>query len=309
MAILKIGNEALQVAVDSHGAELNSIRSADGAEWLWQGDPEFWNGRAPILFPVVGRSPDSTVTIGGRKFPMSNHGFARTTEFAAVEQRPETLRLRIVDSEETRKSYPFAFQLDIVFALEGATLVNRAEVRNTGSVRMPFSLGFHPAFFWPLPGGERKTHFVTLADTEEPPTLRLGDKLVLAPGEELTVFTEGRFAPSPADFERDAIIIDDIRSHRATFGVDGGPQVLVTWDGLTALGLWQKPGAAYLCIEPWQGLPPYVGGSVALEERPGIVWLDPGASRTFTMTITPHAPPGLGRPAECRPFEFAQCVQ
>ena len=158
MAILKLGNRTLTVAVDLLGAELASIQTADGAEWLWQGDPQVWTGRAPILFPVVGRSPDETVSIGGRKFPMGNHGFARGSSFSVVEAETETLRLRMVDSAETRKSYPFAFVLDIVFALDGGTLVNRAEVWNAGDAPMPFSLGFHPAFVWPLPGGEGKTH-------------------------------------------------------------------------------------------------------------------------------------------------------
>ena len=289
MAILKLGNRTLTVAVDSLGAELASIRTPDGAEWLWQGDPQVWTGRAPILFPVVGRSPDETVSIGGRKFPMGNHGFARGSSFSVVEAETETLRLRMVDSAETRKSYPFAFVLDIVFALDGGTLVNRAEVRNAGDAPMPFSLGFHPAFVWPLPGGEGKTHFVRLADEEEPPTRRLGAKLLLGREGDPSMFGRGRFAPKPADFERDAIIMEGVRSRKATFGIDGGPDVVVVWDGFTSLGLWTKPGARYLCIEPWQGLPPLVGGSDALQERPGIVWLEPGASRSFTMTVTPHS--------------------
>ena len=289
MTILKIGNRSLTVAVDPLGAELASIKTADGAEWLWQGDPHFWTGRAPILFPVVGRSPDETVSIGGRKFPMGNHGFARQSTFGVVEAGPETLRLRIVDSAQTRTSYPFAFVLDIVFALDGGVLINRGEVRNPGDAPMPLSFGFHPAFAWPLPGGEGATHFVTLADGEEPPTRRLGAKLILGRDDEPSVFSRGRFAPEPKDFERDAIILADVRSRTATFGVDGGPEIVVGWERLTSLGLWMKPGAKYLCIEPWQGLPPLVGGSDALEERPGIVWLEPGATRSFTMTTTPRA--------------------
>ena len=288
MSIVKVGSAALSVAVDTHGAELASISTADGAEWLWQSDPAYWTGRAPILFPIVGRNAGGIISIGGRKFEMSIHGFARPSDFVVAEADPEMVRLRLVDSETTRRQYPFAFVLDLVFAVDGGTLVNRAEVSNPGNAPMPFSFGFHPAFRWPLPGGEGKPHWLTLAEPEEPPTSRLGDKLMTAPGHEPSVFVKGRYAPAADDFRRDAIIIDALRSRSATFGVDGGPAVVVTFADFPSLGLWQKPGAPYLCIEPWQGLTPLVGASDAIEDRPGIVWLDPGATRSFTMTITPR---------------------
>lgn len=287
MGLVKISDRQLTVAIDLLGAELASIRTADGSEWLWQGDAKYWNGRAPILFPVVGRTPEGFITVAGVKFPIGNHGFARTSTFGVVEEAADRVRLRIADSAETWKSFPFAFALDIVFALEGSTLVNRAEVKNTGAVPMPFSFGYHPAFQWPLPGGEGKTHWFTLSGGEEPPTHRLGDKLVLAPAIEPSMFVKGRYQPKAADFERDAIIIEKIASPSVAFGVDGGPQIEVGWQGLSSLGIWQKPGAPYICIEPWQGLPPWVGGSVALEDRPGGVVLAPDEMRTFTMTVTP----------------------
>ena len=289
MALVTIGNGQLAVAVETTGAELQSLKTSDGAEWLWQGDPAVWSGRAPILFPVVGRTPEGFITVGGVKFPIGNHGFARSSIFSVVDHSSDSVRLRILDSAATWKSFPFALSLDLVFALEGGTLVNRAEVKNTGKIPMPFSFGFHPAFQWPLPGGEGKPHWLTLADGEKPPTHRLGDKLVLATAVEPSMFVQGRYLPKAQDFERDAIIIEKIASSSVTFGVDGGPQIEVGWQGLSSLGIWQKPGASYLCIEPWQGLPPWVGGSVALEDRPGGVTLAPGTTRTFTMTVTPKA--------------------
>jgi galactose mutarotase-like enzyme len=286
MPQLTITNEALAVAVDTHGAELASIRTRDGAEWLWQGDPKWWTGRAPILFPIVGRSLDDTVNIAGKPYKMGTHGFARHSEFAVVDSTPELLRLRIADSETTRAQYPFAFQLDLVFAVAGTTLSMRAEVTNTGALRLPFSFGFHPGFRWPLPGGEGKTHWLTLAEPEEPLTRRLGDRLMLGQGYEPSVFKAGRYAPQAADFANDAVIVDAARSRAVTFGVDGGPSLEASFPEFPAFGFWQKPGAPYLCIEPWQGLTPFVGGSMALEERPGILFLDAGDTNTLTMSVT-----------------------
>jgi galactose mutarotase-like enzyme len=289
MSVITIRNSDLTVSVDTVGAELASIRTADGAEWLWQGDPNVWAGRAPILFPVVGRSPDDAVSFGGRRYPMKSHGFVRGADLAIVDQNADAVTLRLADNETTRAHYPFAFILDITFALSGDTLVNRAEVRNPGREPMPVSFGFHPGFVWPLPGGEGGTHTVTLAVAEEPPTKRLGDRLLYDPVDQPSVFTAGRFAPTPTDFIRDAIIISDLASRSLTFGIDGGPEVAVAFDGLDSLGIWQKSGAPYLCIEPWQGLPAIVGKGDAVEDRPGTVWIAPGAVRAFTMTITPRA--------------------
>jgi galactose mutarotase-like enzyme len=286
MGQVSITSGALTVAIDTFGAELASIRTAGGAEWLWQGDPKWWTGRAPILFPIVGRNHDDTIVIGGKPYKMGTHGFARRTEFAVVDATPDAARFRISETAATMAQYPFQFQLDMAFAVAGLTLTTVAEVTNTGASVLPFSLGFHPAFLWPLPGGEGKTHWLTLAEPEEPLTRRAGDRLMLGAGYEPSMFVAGRYAPKPADFERDAVMMDTARSRGVTFGVDGSPSLGARFPEMPHLAFWQKPGAPYLCIEPWQGLTPFVGGSNAIEERPGIVFLDPGATRSFTLTLT-----------------------
>lgn len=289
MSVITIRNSDLTVSVDTIGAELASILTPDGAEWLWQGDPKVWAGRAPILFPVVGRTLDDAVSFAGRRFPMKGHGFARRANFAVAEEKADAVTLRLADDETTLAQFPFPFVLDITFALSGDTLVTRAEVRNPGREPMPVSFGFHPGFVWPLPRGEGRAHAVTLAFAEEPATKRLGERLLYEPADEPSVFAAGCYVPEPSDFTRDAVIISDLASRSLTFGVNGGPEVAIAFDGLDSLGIWQKPGAPYLCIEPWQGLPAIVGKGDAVEDRPGTVWIAPGAVRAFTMTITPRA--------------------
>jgi hypothetical protein len=41
-------------AGQSSGAQLSILRDPSGRELLWDGNPAFWNGRAPLLFPIVG---------------------------------------------------------------------------------------------------------------------------------------------------------------------------------------------------------------------------------------------------------------
>ena len=50
--IFTIRNDALTVDIDSMGAQLASVRTPDGTEYLWQGDPDIWARRAPILFSL-----------------------------------------------------------------------------------------------------------------------------------------------------------------------------------------------------------------------------------------------------------------
>jgi len=84
--LIKIENEALVVEVSTFGAELQSISSKDGREWLWNGDEEWWSGRAPLLFPIVGGSLNDTVSVKGQDYTLQRHGFARKSEFNLVEK-------------------------------------------------------------------------------------------------------------------------------------------------------------------------------------------------------------------------------
>ena len=62
---MRLTNNELTVEIAPLGAELQSVATADGSQWLWNGDAAWWTGRAPLLFPVVGKSPDGAVTIEG----------------------------------------------------------------------------------------------------------------------------------------------------------------------------------------------------------------------------------------------------
>ena len=67
MSNTTLHNENVSVTLKSLGAELTSIKDASGTEYLWQGNPEFWSGQAPVLFPIVGCLRNGTATIGDNK--------------------------------------------------------------------------------------------------------------------------------------------------------------------------------------------------------------------------------------------------
>ena len=81
--ILQIG--CAKGIADTYGGELISYTN-EGKEYIWTGDPAFWNGHAPVLFPFVSALKDWKVKFGGKEYSLTTkHGFARKSEFELVE--------------------------------------------------------------------------------------------------------------------------------------------------------------------------------------------------------------------------------
>ena len=155
---VSIGSRDLTVAVKTVGAELCSIRDSAGREYLWQAGPA-WPRHAPILFPVVGRLHGDALAFGEARYPMGQHGFARDLRFDLLEDRAASCRFALSDSAATWDAYPFRFRLEVAVVVRGRTVTLRTAVDNPGETAMPFSVGAHPAFAWPLPGaGSRPAH-------------------------------------------------------------------------------------------------------------------------------------------------------
>ncbi|MFN3442970.1 MAG: aldose 1-epimerase family protein, partial [Rhizobium rosettiformans] len=202
---IRIASEQLAVEVSTLGAEMQSLRTGDGRDFLWNGDAAWWTGRSPILFPIVGKAPDDRLAVNGKTYPMAQHGIARRREFAIIEQTATSCRHELVSSPETREVYPFDFRLVLEHALDGNRLSVNAAVRNTGEALLPFGIGFHPAFLWPLPGADGKPHEVILDNGGEPGVIQLEGGLI---GRTLPTspFKAGRLTLKPDLFANDALI-------------------------------------------------------------------------------------------------------
>lgn len=274
--------------IDPFGAELASLVDADGREWMTDADPAFWTGRAPLLFPIVGALADDRYRLDGQAYDLPKHGFARRSPFALIERGGDFALFRLVDDAQTRAIYPFAFVLDMAFRVEGRRLAMEATVTNPGKGELPFSFGFHPAFAWPLPGGaDKHAHRVVFAQDEPQPVRRVRKEsgLMLAQGEPTPV--RGRdLALREELFIEDALIWTDLASRALSYGADGGGWLDVAFPDMAMLGLWQVPGARYICIEPWAGHSDPEGFDGDLRDKPGVVRLAPGESRSFRMDVT-----------------------
>ncbi|MDV5824545.1 aldose 1-epimerase family protein [Sphingobium naphthae] len=283
-----ISSASLSAEIEPLGAELWSLRDAQGRALMTDADPRWWTGHAPLLFPFVGRSRDDVYRLDAHEYAMPQHGFARRKSFALEEQADDRILLRLDADVTTRAIYPFDFRLDMGFVLQDATLRMTATITNMGEARMPFSFGYHPAFAWPLPyGGDVEAHRIRFAEPEPAPIRKVGAEPGLIAAEPAPSPVEGDcLAPTHAMFEGDALIWDDLKSRSLTWGVPGRPHLKIDFPDTPWLGLWQKPGAHYLCIEPWAGMADPVGFTGDVWDKPGIMALLPGDSRSFRMDVT-----------------------
>jgi galactose mutarotase-like enzyme len=282
--LVRIESDELAVEVSSLGAEMQSFRTQDGRSWGWHGDPAFWGGRSPILFPIVGKAPDNKLVVDGRAYDMQQHGIARRMEFRLVESAASSCLHELTSSEASKAVYPFDFRLTLRHAVEGAKLTLSAEVTNTGAKPLPFGLGFHPAFAWPLPGAEGFEHFVQLDNGGEPSLSQLESGLRL-PGMLPSPFTAGRLVLEHELFEADAMIFPEGAGSGLTYAAGGGPSLHFAFDNLPNLALWQKPGAPFICIEPWHGTAAEIGASAEISARPYAVTLAAGDSARFGFSV------------------------
>ncbi len=284
--MIEIASETLAAAINPLGAELWSLRDSAGRELMTDADPAFWTGHAPLLFPVVGALRGGRYRLGAQEYAMSQHGFARRSEFGIVEQTDSRAVFRLVDTSETRVLYPFAFTLDAAFTLTGASLLIDVTVTNRGDGPMPASIGFHPAFAWPLPYGERRQDHRIVFAGDEPAALRqIGRDGLIAAGTRASPLEGRTLRLRDTLFENDALIWDPVASRSVTYGSAQGPRLEVAWDA-AMLGVWTKPGAHYVCIEPWHGIADPEGFDGEIWDKPGILRFEPGEARTLSMGVT-----------------------
>lgn len=289
--IVTLKNEVLTVEIEDVGAQLASITGRDGVQYLWQGDPEIWPRRAPLLFPVLGRLKDSQYTLEGETYTIPTHGFCRDALFTAEQHSQTSVSFRLSDSEQTRKVYPFAFSLCVTYELEENRLVKRHTVENRTQKTMYYELGGHDGFRAPLaPGEKMEDYAIRIPGLEHIQPYAMNDELMLVPKGEVIALDNGRIPLKPAVYGLDTIILDQLPQSTAIL-VDrqDRPRVTMEFADFPYLGIWtqNKPfDTNYVCIEPWTTLPDGTFVGRGLKDKMGIRALAPGQSETLVYTTT-----------------------
>ncbi len=277
----------LTAQIDPLGAQLSTLTDRTGRDLIWNGDPSIWSGRAPLLFPIVGALAGGTYRLDTKRYHLSRHGFARGSVFQIVDSSAASALFRLKADDASFQLYPFCFELDVHFALDGATLSMTTWVRNLGDKDMPASFGYHPAFRWPLPfGRERSSHFIEFAKDESSPVRRLDADGLLMPERYATPIIQRRLALDDALFQHDVVIFDDVCSRFVTYGAQDGPRIRVSFPDAPYLGVWTKPRANFICIEPWHGVADPQGYSGDFRMKPGVFMVMAGADKAIRMAIT-----------------------
>ena len=282
MATCTIKNERLSVTIAAHGAELSSIYDkANDRELVWQADPAFWNRHAPVLFPKVGKYYGGHFTYNGTDYPMGQHGFARDTEFEQAASGENFVTYRLCADEESKKVYPFDFVLEITHRLNGNRLTVEWNVKNTDNKEMYFTIGGHPAFnVNVLPDTDFEDYSLVFKEgTEKLSYVLLDAESGTAIGDKVyeLELTDSKYALKKDMFDKDALVFDGGQIEWAALALpDGKPYIALESKGFPNFGIWSKPGAPYVCLEPWCGRCDNKGFEGEISEKPGIIALKAG---------------------------------
>ena len=249
-----IQNDYLKVTVNSLGAELHSIQSADGTEYLWQGNPNVWDGQAPNIFPYVARLTEQKYTYDGKEYTMKIHGFINAVELIPEKQTKESITLRYDSNEETLAQYPFSFIYRITYALKGNVMHVTNEVENLGSTRMHFGIGGHPGFNVPLEEGlSFEDYCLEFSHSAHPYRVGFTADCFLNGSDAEYPLVDGTKIPLHHDlFDDDAIVLKHTDHTVTLHSEKGNHAVRVSFPDYNVIGFWHMPKieAPYVCIEP-----------------------------------------------------------
>ncbi|MCI4666837.1 MAG: aldose 1-epimerase family protein [Bacteroidia bacterium] len=272
-----LSNDHLAIHVNMKGAELSSVKSPKtGIEYIWQANPDIWGRHAPVLFPIVGRLKNDSYQVDGNSYCMKQHGLARNMEFMLVEGSETHMLFRLESSEESLAAYPFEFSFEIEYQLLDNQLVVQYGVLNKGNVDMPFSIGAHPGFAVPMGGnGELEDYEIFFSNKESLDRYLLEGGLFS--GETSPAMTAEQVLPlTKGMFDLDALVFHHPESSYVVLRSEKHDHsVRMSLRGFPYLGIWAKPGAPFVCIEPWQGLADYTDSDGDLFKKKGIMILAP----------------------------------
>ncbi len=288
--MITIQNKYITVEIDPQGAQLKSI-FAKGREYLWQGSPDSWNKRAPILFPTIGRMRQGQYQVNGVTYDIPSHGFAPDSEFPVSHHCDTAVTFTLESSEATREMYPFDFKFSVIFSLEGFTLHKSHLVENTGTGDMYYEVGGHDGFNVPFLDGEKMDDCaIRIPGIESFSPYEFDEFVTLQPKSRQIPAPDGCIALKPATYGIDCVILENLPQRRAELlDSKGNVQLALDFPDMDYVTLWTKTvdfDTDYVCIEPWSSLPDAHFVSRELKDKTGIRRLAPGQQEKLGYDIT-----------------------
>ncbi len=268
--IVTISNKHLSASINTVGAELISLVK-NNKNYIWQVDETYWNKTSPVLFPIVGKLKNDTYIYKGEKYNLPRHGFARDMEFSFEERNASQVVFELNETEETKLKYPFDFKLYLAYTLMGNELVIEYFVRNQTDEVLPFSIGAHPAFAMTESFNEYSLQFnkEDVFETNHLENESFNGKTTLIDTKNSELQLNYNL------FEKDALVFKNLKSNEVILKRHDKNILKVNFDNFPYLGIWTKPKAPFLCIEPWCGLADNSNHNGNFEEKEGLNLLQP----------------------------------
>ena len=247
-----------EIAVSSGGAQIKiapqrgglvTSFSIDNTEILYMDKATFTDltqnvrGGIPLLFPHAGPSK-------GSLYHLSQHGFVRKMPWNVLGQDRNSITLQLLSNDETRKDFPFDFELKLKAAVSANTLNHTFTIVNKGDKPMPTAYGTHPYF--QIPQAEKQN---LTADIEG-----------FNPKE---IDWRGRFDQS---FTNPGRIHIQMPGKKLTLESDP--------DIFKVVRIWHLAGKDFICIEPW------TRDSFAIDDPGQCLWVAPREPINLTISIS-----------------------
>lgn len=277
---ITIQNQAIKAVIKTKGAELSSLQKED-KNYIWEINSEFWNKTSPILFPIVGALKNGEYFQEGKVYKLSRHGFARDFEFDVIENSGNAVVFSLKSNEETLKVYPFHFELQLSYILEGNKLVVKYEIINHSSEKMYYSIGAHPAFNI---DGNFEDFSLIFDDEKDLETYKLEQDLFSGKTEILKL--NGNVLPLQYElFEEDALVFKNFATKSLTLAKNNESVMKVSFPDFPYLGIWTKKDAPFICIEPWLGIADNANASGKIEEKEGVQILENNSKKQIAWSV------------------------
>ena len=285
-------NEYLTAVISDIGGETLSISDRSGKEYMWRADPEIWEDRAPLLFPICGQIKDESYTYGGKSYTLEGHGFLPKLPLEAKQISEKKIVFTASESEYTLGKYPFKFHLTVTYSLIGKKLLMEACVENTDAKVLPFMFGGHPGLSLAVsPEETLEGHVIEFPGKESCDIHYLQNVSFASPKAESFPLPSERLALSDALFatpETDTLIFDGAPLAVTLACEKSGKRVTVSRsESLPFLCVWRMmgKGADFVCIEPWSGIPDDGVTPEVFETRGHMCRLSPGEKKSFSYGI------------------------
>ena len=287
--VYSIENKTLKVEIDTSGAQLQSVYSKlSGREYLWQGNPEFWKGRAYNLFPLIGRAYNGVYLYHNMEYAVRPHGLARYNEFEVVQRNATKIVFSFSSNEETYKEYPFHFVFLVTYELKDNELCISYTVNNTGDKPLIYSVGGHPGFNVPFGEGCFNDYYLEFKEPTAVSQLLLSENMFMSNNAQAFPMENGNVLPLCHElFDHDAVILANTCREVNLKSTEDGAFITFKYPDFRFLGIWHTPKSAapFVCLEPWTALPATDGKSDDLSIKPYMDTLEKDKSKNYCYSI------------------------